>query len=340
LIRSAEDDALFLTAHRIIADQESMQLMIDQLLTIYDCFSTGKSLPPAQQVSYIDYAAWQRQWLQTEAIASQLEYWKKELSQPCEPVCLPTDSPRSEATRFRVARQPISPDPSLSDSLEELGNREGCSLLVILLAAFKALLHRYTGQLEITLVMVNNNRRLPGTELLIGPFSNRLVLRTDLSGDPTFTALLSRVKNVVSRAQENQDVIFERLENLKAERWANGARPSHIMFASDISPDLTTRHSACRPVEVTAETGNCDITFSLAGDEKSASWLLEYNAELFESDTVAVMAEHLKTLLQGVAANPDEHILDIPLTGDDSDTEFENVASGVRASDAQDQFLF
>ena len=190
----AGDHVLLLTMHHIVSDGWSMGVFFRELAVLYEAYATGKPSPlPELPVQYADFAQWQRQWLQGEVLAAHLTYWKQHLAGAPEVLELPTDRPRPAVQSFRGATYPFTLPPALSTALKTLSQREGVTLFMTLLAAFKTLLHRYTGQGDLVVGAPIANRTRAEIEGLIGFFVNTLVLRTDLSGNPRFGELLGRV---------------------------------------------------------------------------------------------------------------------------------------------------
>ena len=191
-----EDYVLLLVLHHIASDGWSRGILFRELSVLYNAFSTGKPSPlPNLSIQYVDFAIWQRQWLQGEVFEKQLDYWKRRL-EDLPLLQLPTDRPRPAVQTFRGARQSVLLSKDLKEELKALSRREGVTLFMTLLAAFKALLHRYTGQEDIIVGSPIAGRNRAEIEGLIGFFVNMLVMRTDLSGDPTFRELLGRVREV------------------------------------------------------------------------------------------------------------------------------------------------
>ena len=221
LLRLDEDQHIFLVVmHHIVSDGWSLVLFFQELSAIYDAFSRGEQSPLADvAIQYADYAAWQREWLQGEMLQKQLSYWKKQLGGELPVLELPTDRPRPAVQTFNGAREWLVFSEQLTDSVLALSQREGATLFMTLLAAFKVLLYRYTGQEDVIVGSPIANRPQTETESIIGFFLNNLALRTDLSGDPSFREALARVRKTALEAYAHQDVPFEKLiEALKPER--------------------------------------------------------------------------------------------------------------------------
>ena len=207
-----KDHVLLLTVHHIVFDGWSMGILIHQLSTHYEAFCNDKpSTLPELRIQYADFAQWQRDWLQGEVFEKQLSYWKKRLGGEVPVLNLPTDRPRPPVQTYRGARQSLLLAKHLSESLKDLSRQEGVTLFMTLLAAFQTLLHRYTAQDDIIVGSPISGRNRIETEELIGVLINTLVLRTDLSGNPTFRELLIRVREMALGAFAHQDLPFEKL---------------------------------------------------------------------------------------------------------------------------------
>ena len=214
LLRLAEREHwLLVTLHHIIGDGWSIGILLRELAALYE----GRPLPPLA-VQYGDFAAWQRKWLSGAVLEEQVSYWRERLKGAAT-LELPTDRPRPAVQSWHGAGQRLRISPELRRGLEALSRREGVTLFMTLLAGFQALLHRYTGQSDITVGTPIANRRWAAVEGMVGFFVNSLVLRTDLEGDPAFRELVARVREVALGAYSHQDVPFEKLvEELQPER--------------------------------------------------------------------------------------------------------------------------
>jgi amino acid adenylation domain-containing protein len=310
----AEDYVMLLVIHHVVVDGWSFGLLSSELASIYDAFSAGLPSPlPELPIQYADYAVWQRRWLEEEVLPRQLGYWKKRLADL--PIIeLPADFQRPATPTFRggVRRFKVQ-DPSYV-VLRELANRHSATMFMVSLAAFTVFLHRYTGQDEIVIgvPMANRNRR--ELALLIGFFVNTLVFRIGCSGDPTFVELLQRVRGVTLEALSNQDVPFEKLvEELHPERDPSRNPLFQIAFQCT-REDTYAGKLSMRSVDIVdIGTAKFDLFIDFMEGSSSLEGYLEYSADLFHPDTAARMAEHLRTLLDAVAAAPDSRISELPL---------------------------
>ena len=212
LLRLGKDDHVVLfTTHHIIDDAWSTGILVREVGALYEAYIEGRESPLAElEIQYADYAVWQREWLQGEVLDQQLAYWRQQLSDL--PVLqLPADKPRPPVQSYRGRELTFTLPAQLTADLKKLSNAEGATLYMTLLAAFKILLSRYSGQNDVVVGTPIAGRNHLATEELIGLFVNTLVLRTSLSGNPSFRELLSRVKEVTLGAYAHQDLPFEKL---------------------------------------------------------------------------------------------------------------------------------
>jgi amino acid adenylation domain-containing protein len=311
------DHVALLIMHHIISDGWSIGVFIKEMAALYQAYSAGQPSPlPELPIQYADFAQWQRAWLEGEVLEAQLDYWKQQLAGAPPLLELPTDRPRPAVQTFRGAAQSLALPTSLTESLKALSQRESVTLFMTLLAAFQVWLHRYTSQDDIVVGTPIANRNRAEIERVIGFFVNTLALRSDLSGNPSFRELLSRVREVALGAYAHQDLPFEKLvEELQPERDLSHTPLFQVMLvlqnaATEILelPGLTLSL-----VETESETVQFDVLLSLAeGPEGLAGWLA-YNTDLFEATTITRMLGHLQTMLEGIVANPDQRLSDLPL---------------------------
>jgi amino acid adenylation domain-containing protein len=313
----ASDYVFLLTMHHIISDGWSMGVFSRELSALYSAFAMGQPSPlPDLSIQYADFAVWQRQWLQGAVLEEQLGYWREQLAD-LPALQLPTDRPRPTVQSYRGAYQSLTLPPSLNSSLKSLSQREGVTLFMTLLAAFQALLHRYTRQDEIAVGTYIANRNRAEMEDLIGFFVNSLVLRTDLSGDPSFRELLRRVQSVALGAYGHQDLPFAKLvEEIQPERDLS-RNPLFQVVLQLVNVPTTSAASEpgqARLLDVPWKgTSLFDIVLSLAEGPTGLSGGFEYSTDLFDAETIRRMGEHLRRLLEAVVADPDRRISEIPL---------------------------
>jgi amino acid adenylation domain-containing protein len=307
------ENALFLTMHHIVTDGWSFGVAADELARLYEAFQRGTPSPlPELPIQYPDFARWQREWLQGENRNRLLDYWRRQL-EGVAPLELRTDRPRPVVRTARGASIAFVLPQELSGALLALSRREGVTPFMTLLAAFQTLLHRYTGQDDITVGSPIANRNRAETEGLIGYFVNMLALRIDLSGDPTFCALLGRVRDVALGAFEHQDLPLEILvETLQPERDVSRTPLFQVMFVlqNNRMPDLDRQELTLTPLAPDEGTGTAkfDLTLALHETPQGFAGAIEYNTDLFDTATIERMFGHFRSLLESVAADPERRI--------------------------------
>jgi amino acid adenylation domain-containing protein len=310
------DHGFLLTIHHIIFDGWSFNVFVRELAAIYRAFRRGHAAPlPELRVQYADFAAWQRDWLRGEVLDARLAYWLLRL-RDLPRLALPTDRPRPAIQSYRGATLNLDLPTRLTEALESLSQREGVTLFMILLAAFQTLLSRYTGQDDIAVGSPIANRNRAEVEEMIGMFVNMLVLRTDLAGDPTFRQLLSRVKEDTLGAFDHQDMPFEKLvEVIRPERDLGRNPLFQVCFAlkNPRRKSIELEGLELEPLEPDLGTTQFDLEFYAGRVADGLHTLLVYNTDLFEVETARRFLGHFQTLLEGIVANPDERLSDLPL---------------------------
>jgi amino acid adenylation domain-containing protein/non-ribosomal peptide synthase protein (TIGR01720 family) len=312
----AEDHVVLMSVHHIVSDGWSLGVLTRELTVLYESFSRrGPSPLPELPIQYADFAVWQRDWLKDSVLEEQLSYWKRHLAD-LPMLQLPTDRPRSAAPTYRGARLYFAVPKAVTQKLRSLSQREGTTMFMTLLAAFQTLLSRYTGQEDIVVGTDIANRNRSELEGLIGFFINQLVMRSDLSGDPSFLELLARVRRVVLEAQAHQDLPFERLvEELRPERSLS-IHPLFqvkLVFQNTPPASLELSHVALRQVSVESGRSNFDITLSLTESDEGIFGLAEYSTDLFDAVTVERMMGHYQRLLAEIARDPAQSVAALPL---------------------------
>ncbi|GAB4190132.1 MAG: hypothetical protein Fur006_31950 [Coleofasciculaceae cyanobacterium] len=311
-----QDYILLFTVHHIVFDGWSIGVLFREITTLYKAFSTGQPSPlPELPIQYADFAAWQRQELQGEVLNAQLAYWKQQLKNL--PILhLPTDRPRPAVQTFRGAKTSFCVPTHLTKALKALSQKEDVTLFMTLLAAFKTLLYRYTGSEDIAVGSPIANRNRIEIEGLIGFFVNTLVLRTDLSNNPNFRTLLSRVSDVALGAYTHQDATFEQLvEELQPQRDLSNTPLFQVMFGLQNAPILALELSGLKLSFLGRNPGTAkfDLTLFIEEAAEELTGILEYNTDLFEAATINRMAGHFQQLLEGIVINPDRPLSELPM---------------------------
>jgi len=313
---ASQEHVLVFNMHHIVSDQWSVGVLVSEVSAIYKSFSAGQPSPlPELKIQYADYSAWQRELLSGPLLEEQLGYWKRKLA-AVEPLMLPTDRSRSTMQRQDGATAPFTLPLELTEALKNLSRKQGATLYMILLAAFQALLSRYSGQYDLTVGSPIAGRSRTETEGLIGFFLNTLVLRTDLTGRPDSINLLQRVKETTLEAYAHQDVPFEKLvEVLKPARDLTRTPLFQVMFVLQNVPwtELELGAAKMLPFSVTTGTAQFEISLVLVETGSGMEGFVEYNTDLFEAASVTRMIDHYRILLSGIVAKPDQPIAVLPL---------------------------
>jgi acyl carrier protein len=308
--RLGPDEVVLLwVVHHIAFDGWSMGVLLRELGVAYDAVSSGLPVDlPELPVQYADFASWQREWLRSGEEERQLGYWRRRLAGAPAFIDLPTDRPRPTAESHRGARESFELPSALADRVAALSRAEGVTLFMTLLAAFKVLLSRYSGQLDLVVGSPIAGRGRPELEGLIGPFVNTLALRTDLTGDPSFRELLGRVRETALDAYAQQDVPFEKLvEALRPQRDLSRNPVFQVMFALQNAPlaPLRLRELQLRRVEVDRRTAQLDLSLHVATTADGLRGVFEYATDLFDAPTIRRMAGHYLALLESAVEDPE-----------------------------------
>ncbi|WP_309677684.1 condensation domain-containing protein, partial [Pseudomonas sp.] len=315
-----QEHVLLLTLHHIVSDGWSMNVLIDEFIRCYDAFEAGAEpqLAPLP-IQYSDYALWQRRWLEAGEQARQLDYWQAQLGDEHPVLELPTDHPRPAMPSYRGTRYEFAVDGQLAEQLRATAQKHNITLFMLLLGAFNALLHRYSGQTDIRVGVPIANRNRAEIEGLIGFFVNTQVLRTQLDGQTRVDDLLRAIKETALGAQAHQDLPFERLvEALKLERSLSHTPLFQVMYnhqpqVADISTVSTASGLALGVIEWEGRTTQFDLTLDTYEKGGKLHAALTYANDLFDAATIARMAQHWTHLLQGMVGDSQQRISDLPL---------------------------
>jgi amino acid adenylation domain-containing protein len=312
-----EEHLLAFTMHHVVSDGWSIGVLADELKSLYTAFANGEEmLLQPLSVQYPDYAAWQREWLGSGVLEQQLAYWREELKGELPLLQLPTDRPRPTRQTYHGSGHRFTLRSELLKQLRTLSQREGTTLFMTLLAAYQTLLMRYTGLEDILVGAPSAGRSHPNTENLIGFFVNTLVYRTDLSGNPSFRALLHRVRAVTLGAYEHQDVPFETLvKELHPKRVPSYSPIFQTMFVlqNGLGETLSLPGLLVKEEAVALNVAKFDLTLEMVENAEGLEGYLEFNTDLFHKETIERMAEHLKVMLQAVVQAPETPIGELPL---------------------------
>jgi amino acid adenylation domain-containing protein len=318
LIRFAADDyVLLVTVHHIAIDGWSKSILYRELENLYSAELHGTAaVLPSLAIQYADYAHFRRTEIEGPDGANLIEYWRKRLEGAPDLLALPGDRLRPARQSFaggiERARLPLE----LTNRVRDLSRRESATLYITLLAAFQALLARCSGQTDICVGSPVAYRTRPEVEDLIGTFINTLVMRADLSGNPTFRALLGRVRETALGAFDHQDLPLEKLiEALQPPRSLSYSPLFQVLFQLRNFPEIETRLEGLdvRDVAFDPGTAQFDLTLEITEVEDGLDCVLNYNSALFDRETAVRMLGHYRTLLEGVATEPETALADLPL---------------------------
>jgi amino acid adenylation domain-containing protein/FkbH-like protein/non-ribosomal peptide synthase protein (TIGR01720 family) len=311
------EQLLLVTFHHSVFDGWTLTIFARDLGALYGAMLHERPVPLSPlPVQYADYAIWQRRWLRGALLERQLAYWQRQLAGAPTVLALPTDRPRPAVQTFQGATYDwILPADRLA-ALQALSRQEGVTLFMTLLAAFQTLLSRYSGQEDIVVGSTFANRTQPELESLVGFFVNTLVLRTDLSGNPSFRALLGRVREVCLDAFAHQDAPFEMVvDAVQPERSLSHAPLFQVLFVLDNAPvePLILPELRLELVALDQASAKFDLTLSCMEGPQGLHGTLEYNTDLFDRSTMVRLLGHLQTLLEGIIAHPEWRLQELPL---------------------------
>jgi FkbH-like protein len=320
LVRLGHDaHAVFLTVHHIIADRWSLGIFLGELMACYESFEAGRPCPlPELKIQYVDYAVWQRQKV-SDALGSQLAFWKEHLAGAPTLLDLPTNRPRPAvppASRSPQGQRSLHLPKPLVDELRKLAQEQDATLFMVLLAAFAALLGRYSGRDDLLVGSPIAHRNRAGLQEIIGHFVNDVVLRCRLGGDPELRELVARVRDASLAAYERSDVPFERVvEELQPERAPGRPPLVQVFFVLETVPVPGGRSSglSLAPLEIERPAGPFDLIFYLSESPAGVEGNLLFDADLFERETGARLVDSFAEILRQGAASPSVRLSELRL---------------------------
>ncbi len=331
LLRLSDQEHLLIhIEHHMAHDGWSFNVFLGELVGLYQAFSLGDPSPlPEPVLQFADFAHWQRQWVKSQEAQAQLAYWQQKLSGSSPLLELPYDRPRPAEQTYQGDQIRVELPINLCESLRLLSRQEGVTLFMTMLAAFLVMLRRYTGQDDLSVGTAVANRRMREIERLIGMIVNNLVLRTDLSSNPTFRELVGRVRSCTLEAYANEDLPFDKVvEVLKPIRNLSHNPLFQVMFSFHDSPlpDLSLpglNISLHEPVSNKSAKFDLDFLVIPRSEQrvqnssktgaKGITLVLEYNSDLFDAATIQRILEQYQTLLEGIVANPEHRVFELPL---------------------------
>jgi len=315
---SETEHVLALVIHHIASDGWSGTLLARELPALYEACLLGNASPlPELPIQYADYAWWQREtWANGGNIEALLAYWKQQLAGAPQIVELPTDRPRPPAQTYRGTVRHFILSVELAQAIRELSRREGATVFMVLLAAFNALLYRYTGQDDLLVGSPIAGRNVKEVEGLIGCFLNTLVFRTQLAGDPTFRELIQRVRETALGAYAHQELPFEQLvDELHLARDMSRNPLFQVMFVFQVSPAFpyALPGFVMEFIDLPGGTTKFDLTLTITDIGDLMLGGIEYSTDLFDDATMERLVNHWQILLAGAGADPDQRLSTLPL---------------------------
>ncbi len=318
LLRLGDSDHVLLASlHHTVCDGWSIGLFERELGAVYEALSRGEEPAlPDLPVQYADYSVWQREWLAGEILEREVAWWRGRLDGMPAAIELPADRPRPPVQSFRGARLPFEVAAERSAALRAFGRRRGSTLFMVLLAAFDTLLHRYTGEERLTVGTPTANRGAVEVEPLIGNFANTLIVPVALDGNPPFGELLDRVRDASLAAFAHQDLPFELLvEALSPRRDLSHNPLFQVLFGLHGLPPRRDRLGdlGLAPLPVESGSARFDLALDLMDGPEGLRGAFEYSTDLFDASTLERLRGHLGTLLEGVLAEPEARLSELPL---------------------------
>ncbi|HYG63278.1 MAG TPA: amino acid adenylation domain-containing protein [Thermoanaerobaculia bacterium] len=314
---SAEDHIAALTLHHIVSDGWSMGILVREATALYEAFFEGRPSPLAElPMQYADFAVWQRSWLRGATLESEISYWRRQLAGLPPLLELPTDRPRPAVQSYRGASRPLRLSAGLTRQAQALALRQGATLFMVLLAAFQAVLARYSGQRDFTVGTLIAGRNRTEIEGLIGFFLNTLALRGDLTGALSFRQLVVQARETALAAHLHQDVPFEKLvEELTPERSLAHTPLFQVMLVLQNTPseELKIRDLHLRSMSEDKATEHFDLSLVLVEHQGELQGGLKYATDLFDASTVERLVVHYERLLTAALNAPDAGIADLTL---------------------------
>ncbi|MFJ2995360.1 condensation domain-containing protein, partial [Pandoraea sp. NPDC087047] len=314
---------LIVVMHHIVSDAWSTQLILDELASAYRAELDGR---PAQltalAIQYADYALWQRQWLGNGEAARQLDYWRTQLGSEHTVLQLPTNAPRQALASYHAANHALTLPPEVLAQAKQRAQAAECTLFAVLLAAFQALMHRYTGQVVIRAGVPFANRNRAETAGVVGFFINTQVLQSTIDVQTTLAQLVAQVRDASAGAQAHQDLPFEQLvEALQPERSLSHHPLFQVMF-NHVRRDARSLAEwpglSVTRLDLPHQSAQFELVLeSIEQEDGQLQLALRYAAELFTAGTIARMAEHYVAMVRALATQPDTPVSDVTLLGDE-----------------------
>ncbi len=317
----ADDFGLFFAFHHIIFDGWSAGLFFKELNQIYTAtIEHQQANLPELSIQYADFAAWQKEWLQGDALAQEMAFWKQSLAGAPKLIELPLDHPRPAAQTFRGTSIELNLSRELTEELETLTRKQQATMYMTMLTAFEIFLSRYCGQKDFVIGSPIAGRTRIELEQILGFFANTIVMRANISGNPTYIEALKRVRETSLNAFAHQNVPFEKLvEELQPERSLSYNPLFQVMFTYQNTPDQEIEMGSLKLSDIKSESSHEKFDFSLScwKEDSVLKCFLSYNTDLFDTETILRMKQNFITLLQGIVANPEQNISALPMLSEE-----------------------
>ncbi|MEM9808707.1 MAG: amino acid adenylation domain-containing protein, partial [Cyanobacteria bacterium P01_D01_bin.56] len=314
---ATDEHILLLNLHHIVCDGWSVSVLIQELTALYTAFSTNQSPSlPDLPLQFGDFSQWHRQWLTAEMYDQQLTYWKERLGDGVPMLELPRDFPRPVMPSYEGGRHFWSLPKQVTQQLKALSQETGTTLYMTLLAAFQTLLHRYSGQDDIAVGSLLANRPHPDLEKLIGFFPNTVVMRTDMSGQPSFRELLEQVKETTLAAYKYRDLPFDQLVQALHPDHQPGQNPFfQVVFDLQNTPHSMWELPDVKvsPINLCNGTTKFDLFLELFETPDGLTGYFEYSTDLFKPTTIERMVGHFQILLDAIGYQSDQPVAMLPI---------------------------
>lgn len=312
---STTESILAFTMHHMIFDGWSKNIFVEELATFYNAyFSEEIPLLPKLPIQYIDYTHWHQQWLSSEALERQRRHWKNQLAGTVVELQLPADRAATDSFRSEGANQHFSISTKLEAGLQKTSRQHNVSLFITLFSAFNILLHRYTGQQDLLVCLPVACRNNAEIQHLIGFFNNIIVMRTNLSGDPTIRDTINRIRPNALTAYDNQDFPFQKISEFQ-----NFARVSlsRGMFSFRNAPDqsLDLYDVSGSPIEIREQSADFDLAMYIRQKPDGIEGTVRYNSSLFDAQTISILVVHFQQIMEAVVNQPGKHLSELPFFG-------------------------
>lgn len=314
-----EEHIVLFTAHHAITDGWSMVVLVQEMAQLYQAFLSGRRSPlPELPAQYADYAVWQREWLQGDALAGQVDYWRKQLAGAPARLELPSDRPHTQNRTTAGASHAFTIRRDVIAKLEEVARRERATSFMVVLAGYAALLSRFSGQEDILVGTAIAGRPRVELERLIGFFVNTIVIRIDVRGNPSFRELLRRVREATLGAYAHQDLPFEKVvEELQPQRHLSMTPFCNVFLMMQNTPRAKLNLEGLQVELLPTETAPAKFDLELVAGEvvHGLGGILTYSTDLFDGPTIARMGTRFQDFLRAAANQPDTDITALAAAG-------------------------